>query len=98
MVRVQHTLSPTAPLEDAAYYSLSLREGVLQCLEAAHLEGQHPSVLEDWLGPLEEFEEYATNADMEVVFTVRRFFPEALQVRCPTVLNIQFVLMSAVPR
>ena len=78
------------------YYYLSLREGVLQCLEAADLEGQHPSVLEDWLGPLEEFDEYTTNADWEVLFTVRSFFPEALQVRSPFTLHAQVVLTSAV--
>ena len=59
----------------------SLYEGAQQCLEVARLQGQHPSLLQGWLGPIEVLEEHATRSDMELVMTLRQVFPDRLQVR-----------------
>ena len=61
-----------------------LREGAQQCLKAAHLQGQHLSLLQGWLGPIAVLVEHATKHDMELVMKLRQFFPDRLQVNvCP---------------
>lgn len=76
-------------LLDATPEYWSLREGAQQCLEAAQLQGQHPSLLQDWLGAFEVLVEQLTRNDMELAMKLRRFFPDKLQVRYPTMLNIR---------
>ncbi len=62
----------------------SLREGAQRCLKAADLQGKHPSLLGDWLGPTEALLQHATSRDMELMLKLRQFFPNRLPVRAPS--------------
>ena len=73
-----------------------LREGAQRCIKAADLQGEHPSALEDWLGPTEELLQHASSRDLELMLQLRQFIPDWLLVRPPSaqVVQCQCVNMS----
>ena len=57
-----------------------LRQDAQQCLKAAHLPCQDLSLLEEWLGPVEELAQHATGDDMDLLSRVREPFFRHIQV------------------
>ena len=57
-----------------------LCEGAQQCLEAAHLQGKHPTLLQDWLSPAETLVQHGAKHDMDLVMDLQCSLFDTLEV------------------
>lgn len=57
-----------------------LCEGAQQCLEAAHLQGKHPTLLQDWLSPAEMLVQHGAKHDMDLVMDLQCSLFDTLEV------------------
>ena len=72
----------------------SLCEGAQQCLEAAHLQGQHPSMLQGWLGPADVLAQHGTKHDIDLMVSLQWSLFNNLEVRIPHSYQHPNMLMS----